>query len=578
MERVDLRTVTMDVPPQDVITKDNVSVKVNAVLYFRVVDPRPRHRRGGRLSSSPPRSWRRRRCAASAARASSTSCSPARERDQPAHPGDPRHADRSVGHQGRHRSRSSTSTCRRRCSAPWRAQAEAERERRAKVINAEGEFQAAQKLAEASAIISQHPTALQLRFLQTLAEIASEHHSTTIFPLPIDLLQPFLAKHGRRRRAEPGGAAPPAATSHDARRRAVLAPRADERVPRRLRRLRLRPAAGADRADASRRARRGAPAGARPRRAPRCGTPACAICRSCCGAGDLLVFNDTRVRPARLHCRTASGGAVELLVVARAASRACGAVSAARPSACAPDTALRPAGWQARRSSSARTDAGRYAVEFAGVRRRGAAGPPRRAAAAAVHQAPGRSVAARPRALPDRLRRARRRGRRADGGPALQPRRCSPRSTRRACSAPTLTLHVGPGTFLPVRSDDVREHRMEPEWAELPAATAAAIARTKAARRPRHRRRHDHDAGARVRAPRGGGAGRAACGPTPSSCPGFAFAGRRRAADQLPPAALDAAHAGRAPSPAASASSPRTPPPCASGYRFYSYGDAMLIC
>jgi regulator of protease activity HflC (stomatin/prohibitin superfamily) len=71
-------------------------------------------------------------------------------------------------------------------------QAEAERERRAKVINAEGEFQAAQKLAEASAIISRHPTALQLRFLQTLTEVASEHNSTTIFPLPVDLLRPFL--------------------------------------------------------------------------------------------------------------------------------------------------------------------------------------------------------------------------------------------------------------------------------------------------------------------------------------------------------------------------------------------------
>jgi len=71
-------------------------------------------------------------------------------------------------------------------------QAEAERERRAKVINAEGEFQAAQKLSEASAIIAKHPTALQLRFLQTLTEVASEHNSTTIFPLPVDLLKPFL--------------------------------------------------------------------------------------------------------------------------------------------------------------------------------------------------------------------------------------------------------------------------------------------------------------------------------------------------------------------------------------------------
>ena len=73
-------------------------------------------------------------------------------------------------------------------------QAEAERLRRAKIINAEGEFQAAQRLADASALISRHPTALQLRFLQTLTEVATEHHSTTIFPLPLDLLRPFLAK------------------------------------------------------------------------------------------------------------------------------------------------------------------------------------------------------------------------------------------------------------------------------------------------------------------------------------------------------------------------------------------------
>jgi regulator of protease activity HflC (stomatin/prohibitin superfamily) len=71
-------------------------------------------------------------------------------------------------------------------------QAEAERERRAKVINAEGEFQAAQKLADASAVIGQHPMALQLRFLQTLTEVASENNSTTIFPLPIDLLRPSI--------------------------------------------------------------------------------------------------------------------------------------------------------------------------------------------------------------------------------------------------------------------------------------------------------------------------------------------------------------------------------------------------
>jgi regulator of protease activity HflC (stomatin/prohibitin superfamily) len=73
-------------------------------------------------------------------------------------------------------------------------QAEAERERRAKVIHADGEFQASQKLADAAAVIGQHPMALQLRFLQSLVDVASEKNSTTIFPVPIDLLTPFLKK------------------------------------------------------------------------------------------------------------------------------------------------------------------------------------------------------------------------------------------------------------------------------------------------------------------------------------------------------------------------------------------------
>lgn len=73
-------------------------------------------------------------------------------------------------------------------------QAETERERRAKIINAEGEFQAAEKLAQAAAIISKEPAAIQLRFLQTLTEVASEHNSTTIFPVPIDLFEPFIKK------------------------------------------------------------------------------------------------------------------------------------------------------------------------------------------------------------------------------------------------------------------------------------------------------------------------------------------------------------------------------------------------
>jgi regulator of protease activity HflC (stomatin/prohibitin superfamily) len=78
-------------------------------------------------------------------------------------------------------------------------QAEAERERRAKVIHAEGEFQASQKLAEAATVIEEHPMALQLRYLQTLTEVASERNSTTIFPIPIDLIAPFLEAYGKKK-------------------------------------------------------------------------------------------------------------------------------------------------------------------------------------------------------------------------------------------------------------------------------------------------------------------------------------------------------------------------------------------
>jgi regulator of protease activity HflC (stomatin/prohibitin superfamily) len=190
MQRVDLRTVTMDIPAQDVITKDNVSVKVNAVLYFRVVDP---NRAVVEVVDY---------LFATSQLAQTTL--------------------RSVCGQGeldellaeRDKINSHIQEILDTQTDPWgikvvtvevkhidlpqemqRAmarQAEAERERRAKVINAEGEFQAAQKLADASAVIGQHPMALQLRFLQTLTEVASENNSTTIFPLPIDLIRPFL--------------------------------------------------------------------------------------------------------------------------------------------------------------------------------------------------------------------------------------------------------------------------------------------------------------------------------------------------------------------------------------------------
>jgi regulator of protease activity HflC (stomatin/prohibitin superfamily) len=190
MRRVELRTVTMEVPPQDVITKDNVSVKVSAVLYFRVIDPNRAVvdvadflYATSQLAQTTLRSV--------CGQAELDELLAERDKinthiqdilDTQTDPwgikvvtGEVKHIDLPQEMQ--------------RAIA---RQAEAERERRAKVINAEGEFQAAQKLADASAVIGQHPMALQLRFLQTLTEVASENNSTTVFPLPIDLLKPFL--------------------------------------------------------------------------------------------------------------------------------------------------------------------------------------------------------------------------------------------------------------------------------------------------------------------------------------------------------------------------------------------------
>jgi len=192
MVKMDLRTVTMDIPPQDVITRDNVSVKVNAVLYFRVIEPN--------LAVREVENY----LFATSQLAQVTL--------------------RSVCGQGeldellseREKINSRIQDILDRQTDPWgikvvlvelkhidlpqemqRAmakQAEAERERRAKVIHAEGEFQASQKLADAAGVMASQPMALQLRYLQSLVEIASEKNSTTIFPVPIDLLTPFLKK------------------------------------------------------------------------------------------------------------------------------------------------------------------------------------------------------------------------------------------------------------------------------------------------------------------------------------------------------------------------------------------------
>lgn len=190
--RISLRTIVTDVPPQDVITKDNVSIKVNAVINFRVMDPNKSVVEvenylfaTNQLAQTTLRS----------VLGQFELDDLLAERDKVNHKlqeivdahTDPwgikvslvevKHVDLPPEMQ--------------RAMA---RQAEAERERRAKVIHAEGEFQASTKLAEASAIISKEPIALQLRFLQTLSEIASENNSTTIFPVPIDLLSAFIQK------------------------------------------------------------------------------------------------------------------------------------------------------------------------------------------------------------------------------------------------------------------------------------------------------------------------------------------------------------------------------------------------
>lgn len=190
LRRVDLRLVTMDVPPQDVITRDNVSVKVNAVLYFRVIKPEDAIINvqdflyaTSQLAQTTLRSV--------LGQAQLDELLSARDKineelqtilDRQTDPWGIKVANVEVKHVDLPQE----------MQRVMARQAEAERERRAKVINAEGEFQAATRLAEAAAIISVHPEALQLRFLQTLTEVAAENNSTILFPLPIDLITPFL--------------------------------------------------------------------------------------------------------------------------------------------------------------------------------------------------------------------------------------------------------------------------------------------------------------------------------------------------------------------------------------------------
>jgi regulator of protease activity HflC (stomatin/prohibitin superfamily) len=190
--KVSLRIITMDVPPQDVITKDNVSVKVNAVVYFRVMDPTKA------IVAVQDYLYATSQIAQTTLRsvlgeAELDELLSKREKinvqlqkiiDEQTDPWgikvsavEVKHVDLPV-----------------EMTRAIARQAEAERTRRAKIIHAEGEFQAAHKLFDAANVIAPEPVAVQLRFLQTLTEIAAEKNSTLVFPIPIDLLKPFLER------------------------------------------------------------------------------------------------------------------------------------------------------------------------------------------------------------------------------------------------------------------------------------------------------------------------------------------------------------------------------------------------
>lgn len=188
--RVSLRTITMDVPPQDIITKDNVTVKVNAVIYFRVVDPeRAIVQVEDYLYAT-----------SMMAQTTLRSVLGQSQLDDLLSKREQINADlqRILDQQTEPWGVKVTAVEVKNVDLPQEMQraiarqAEAERERRAKVIHAEGEFEASQRLADAADVISRNPAALQLRYLQTLVEVAAEKNSTTIFPIPIDTLAPFI--------------------------------------------------------------------------------------------------------------------------------------------------------------------------------------------------------------------------------------------------------------------------------------------------------------------------------------------------------------------------------------------------
>jgi regulator of protease activity HflC (stomatin/prohibitin superfamily) len=189
MERVDLRTVTMTIPPQEVITRDNVPARVNAVAYFRVTDPA---RAITEVEAYPVATSQIAQTTLRSVLGRADLDDLLAERDQLNDS-----LRRIIDEQTEPWGIKVTTVEIKDVEIPeamqkaMARQAEAERERRAKIINAEGEFQAAQKIYDAAEILSRNPAALQLRYLQTLLELGGEK-STIVFPLPMDLVKPFL--------------------------------------------------------------------------------------------------------------------------------------------------------------------------------------------------------------------------------------------------------------------------------------------------------------------------------------------------------------------------------------------------
>lgn len=190
MAKVNLRTIVMDVPPQDIITKDNVSVKVNAVIYFRIIRPENAilevedyYYATSQLAQTTLRSILGQfELDDLLSNRESINDELQTVIDQQTDPWGVKVSAVEMKHVD-------LPTEMQRAMAK---QAEAERERRAKIIHAEGEMQSAEKLSEASEIMSRNPVTIQLRYLQTLTEIASEKNSTIVFPLPIDLINKFM--------------------------------------------------------------------------------------------------------------------------------------------------------------------------------------------------------------------------------------------------------------------------------------------------------------------------------------------------------------------------------------------------